>query len=111
MYVTYALFSPAFDKIYIGYTSDLIDRYYSHNFLSTKGFTKKFRPWIVVFVEFHESKPAAMKREKELKSSRGRYFVRNQFVLAGAYPSADGRPFESGPLYKFKRSVFTDLFL
>ena len=83
MYVTYALFSPAFDKIYIGYTSDLIDRYYSHNFLSTKGFTKNFRPWFVVYVEFHESKPAAIKREKELKSSRGRDFVRKQIGLFG----------------------------
>ncbi len=48
MFVTYVLFSPAFNKIYVGYTSDLIDRYNSHNFLSTKGFTKNFRPWIVV---------------------------------------------------------------
>ncbi len=83
MFVTYALFSPAFDKIYVGYTSDLIDRYYSHNFLSTKGFAKNFRPWIVVYVEFHESKSTAMKREKELKSSRGREFVRNQVELLG----------------------------
>lgn len=51
MFVTYTLYSPAFDKIYIGYTSDLIDRYYSQNFLFTKGFTKNFRPWIVVYVE------------------------------------------------------------
>jgi putative endonuclease len=83
MFVTYALFSPVYDKIYIGFTSDLIDRYNSHNFLSTKGFTKNFRPWIVVYVEFHESKPAAMKREKELKSSRGRDFVRKQIELLG----------------------------
>lgn len=48
MFVTYALFSPAFNKIYVGYTSDLIDRYNSHNFLSTKGFTKNFRLLIVV---------------------------------------------------------------
>ena len=83
MFVTYALFSPAFNKIYVGCTSDLIDRYYSHNFLSTTGYTKNFRPWIVVYVEFHESKPAAMKRERELKSSRGRDFVRNQVELLG----------------------------
>ncbi|MEN9998810.1 MAG: hypothetical protein RI922_1800 [Bacteroidota bacterium] len=83
MFVTYALYSPTFDKIYIGFTSDLIDRYNSHNFLSTKGFTKNFRPWIVVYVEFHESKPAAMKHEKELKSSRGRDFVRKQIELLG----------------------------
>lgn len=72
MFVTYALFSPVFNKIYVGYTSDLIDRYYSHNFLSTKGFTKNYRPWIVVYIEFHELKSAAIKREKELKTSSER---------------------------------------
>ena len=40
--------------------------------LSPKGFTKHFRPWIVVFVQFHEKKPQAMQHEKQLKSSRGR---------------------------------------
>ena len=78
MFVAYALYSSKFDKIYIGYTSDLIDRFKSHNFHSPKGFTKKFRPWIVIYVDFFETKSAAMKREKELKSSRGRDFIRNQ---------------------------------
>jgi putative endonuclease len=83
MFVTYALYSLKFDKIYVGYTSDLIDRFNSHNFNSQKGFTKNFRPWVVIYVEFHESKPAAMKREKELKSSRRRDFVRKQIDLVG----------------------------
>ncbi len=78
MFVAYALYSPKFDKIYIGYTSDLVDRIKSHNFHSPKGFTKNFRPWIVIYVDFFETKSAAMKREKELKSSKGRDFVRKQ---------------------------------
>jgi putative endonuclease len=83
MYVTYALYSASFNKIYIGYTSSLIDRFHSHNFHSTKGFTSKFRPWIVVYVEFYDSKTEAMKREKELKSSRGRDFIRKQVEHVG----------------------------
>ena len=75
MFVTYILYSVAFEKIYIGYTSDLIDRFRSHNELATKGFTVNFRPWKVVHVEFFDSKQEAMKREKELKSSRGRNFI------------------------------------
>ena len=56
MYVVYVLYSQSFDKIYIGYTSDLIDRFKSHNFMSTKGYTVKFRPWKVLDVEFFENK-------------------------------------------------------
>ncbi|ASS50852.1 MAG: endonuclease [Candidatus Fluviicola riflensis] len=68
MFVTYVLYSITHDKIYVGYTSDLIDRFHSHNELATKGFTIKFRPWTVEYVEFFDSKVEAMRREKELKS-------------------------------------------
>jgi putative endonuclease len=73
MYVVYILHSSEFDKSYVGYTSDLIDRFHSHNSFSQKGFTSKYRPWIVVHVEFFETKLEAMKREKYLKSGRGLY--------------------------------------
>ncbi len=68
MFVVYVLYSVKHQKIYIGYTSALIDRFHSHNKFSTKGYTLKYRPWIVVHVEFFESKIAAIKREKEIKS-------------------------------------------
>jgi len=79
-FVTYVLYSKAYDKIYIGCTSQLIQRFYSHNSLSKKGYTKRYRPWMVIFVQFFETKKEAMKREKELKSSRGRTFIR-EFLL------------------------------
>ncbi len=80
MFVTYILYSSAHNKIYIGYTSDLIDRFHSHNEFATKGYTIKFRPLQVVYVEFFDSKHEAMKREKELKSSRGRDFIRTKIL-------------------------------
>jgi putative endonuclease len=83
MYVIYALYSKKFDKIYIGYSSDLIDRFHSHNALSSKGFTSKYRPWEVVYVEFLETKKEAMKREQQLKTSAGRRFIREQVELIG----------------------------
>ncbi|WP_256946171.1 GIY-YIG nuclease family protein [Christiangramia oceanisediminis] len=43
-FVTYVLYSEKFDKIYIGYTSSLIQRFYSHNFYSSTGHTARFRP-------------------------------------------------------------------
>ncbi|MBT5505988.1 MAG: GIY-YIG nuclease family protein [Flammeovirgaceae bacterium] len=62
------LFSSKFDKIYIGYTSNLIQRFYSHNFLSKKGYTVRYRPWEVIHVEFLMLKKQAINREKHLKT-------------------------------------------
>ena len=79
-FVTYVLYSKAYDKIYIGCTSQLIQRFYSHNSLSKKGYTKRYRPWKVVLVQFFTSKKEAMNRENELKSSRGRDYIRKQIL-------------------------------
>ena len=76
MFVTYVLYSEKFDKIYIGYTSDLINRFHSHNSLAKKGYTIKFRPWEVLYLEFSDQKSDAMNREKQLKTSRGRAFIK-----------------------------------
>ncbi|MCB0380170.1 MAG: GIY-YIG nuclease family protein [Flavobacteriales bacterium] len=75
MYKVYILYSRNFNKIYIGYTSNLEGRFISHNEKATKGYTIKYRPWVIAFFEEFESKSEAIKREKELKSSRGRAFV------------------------------------
>ena len=80
MFTVYVLHSPTYDKIYIGFTSDLKQRLLSHNELATKGHTIKFRPWIVVHTEDFEIKSEAMKREKQLKSFRGREFIRNEIL-------------------------------
>ncbi len=76
-YTVYCLYSTKYDKIYVGYTSDLISRFHSHNSLATKGYTIRYRPWVVAYTEELESKSLAMKREKELKSSRGRAYLRD----------------------------------
>jgi putative endonuclease len=75
-FITYILFSKTHNKIYIGFTSNLIARFLSHNKLG-KGFTAKYRLWEVVYLEVFPTKKAAMQREKELKSFRGREFIRN----------------------------------
>lgn len=83
MYKVYVLYSKEFNKIYIGFTSDLEDRFLSHNEKATKGFTVKYRPWEIAFFEEFETKPNAMKREKELKTSRGRTFIWEQIQIKG----------------------------
>ena len=42
IYTVYVLHSPKFDKIYIGYTSDLEQRMLSHNELGKKGWKSNF---------------------------------------------------------------------
>ncbi len=75
MFFVYALYSPKFHKIYIGFTSNLSQRLISNNKLATKGYTLNYRPWIVIYTEASDNKKVAMKREKQLKSAKGRTFV------------------------------------
>ena len=74
-FTVYVLFSPDFNKIYIGFTSNLEQRLISHNELGKKGWTIKFRPWTLIHTEAFETKADAMKREKQLKSAKGREFI------------------------------------
>ena len=79
-YTVYVLYSPSTNKIYIGFTSDLEARLKSHNELATKGWTIKFRPWILAYHEKFDSKAEAMKRERELKTAKGRQFIRKEIL-------------------------------
>ena len=79
-FVVYVLYSSSTNKTYVGYTTDLINRMLSHNVFDKKGYTRKFRPWIVIHVEFYETKSMAMKRELELKTGKGRDFIRKQLL-------------------------------
>ena len=76
MFTVYALYSKKYDKLYIGYTTNLEQRVKSHNELARKGFTVKFRLWKLIYSEEYRDKKTALKREKELKSHKGRDFLR-----------------------------------
>ena len=75
MFIVYVLYSEQHNKIYVGFTSNLEQRFISHNELGKKGWTIKFRHWIIVHQESFDSKSDAMKREKELKTAAGRSFI------------------------------------
>jgi putative endonuclease len=75
MFYVYVLYSKIYEKIYVGFTSDLEQRLLSHNELGKKGWTINFRPWIIIYTEKFNSKSEAMKREKQLKSARGREWI------------------------------------
>jgi putative endonuclease len=75
MYTVYALYSTKYNKIYIGYTSNIYQRLKSHNELASKGYTVRYRPWKLIYSETYNTKKKAMVREKQLKSAKGRGFI------------------------------------
>ncbi len=77
MFIVYALYSKSYNKIYIGMTSNIDERFKSHNELAKKGWTKSYRPWSIVYNEEHIGKAEALKRERQLKSNKGRDFIRS----------------------------------
>ena len=71
-FVVYILFSEKHNKNYVGYTSNFIERFKSHNLLATKGYTIKFSPWKMVHVKFYTTKKEVLQREKYFKTGKGR---------------------------------------
>ena len=78
MYTVYALYNPTHDKIYIGQTKNLENRVELHKNKSFRNsYTARFSgDWVVIYTEQTNDREAALLREKELKSFRGREFVR-----------------------------------
>jgi|SRR3989344_2740275 len=78
-FAVYALHNNKVDKIYIGQTRDLETRIVLHNTYALKGYTSRFDgEWRLVYAEFLSTRQQALTREKELKSFRGREFVRTK---------------------------------
>ncbi len=66
MHYIYILKSIKHDKHYVGYTSDLKRRFEQHN-LGSVNFTKKYKPWRLVYYEAYTSEKLARDRERKLK--------------------------------------------
>jgi putative endonuclease len=80
VYTAYVLYSDKFDKIYVGHSSNLTERFISHNEKGKKGWTIKFRPWRIIHTEEYDTKREAMVREKNLKSAKGREWIRKHLL-------------------------------
>jgi len=74
MYFVYVLKSQSLNKRYIGQTNSLQQRLERHN-TSNYGFTRTGRPWILIYIEEIQTRGEAMKRERFLKSGKGREFL------------------------------------
>jgi len=81
MYYVYALYNKKHRKIYIGQTQNLSERMKLHkNKIFRKSFTSKLAgKWKLIYKEGVATRNEALKREKQLKSYRGREFIK-QFI-------------------------------
>ena len=64
---TYILASARNGTIYIGVTSDLVQRIWQHKNDAVESFTKKYQVHTLVHIELFEDMYAAISREKQLK--------------------------------------------
>ena len=71
----YVLFSPSFDKYYIGYSDDPVRRLVEHNTKPFNTYTRKYRPWILKAVFLCGEKSMAIRIEKFIKKQKSRQLL------------------------------------
>ena len=79
----YIIESETTGKIYIGHTSDLERRLREHNDrrVGKRRYTRKQQgPWRLIHFEEMESRSHAMRREKFLKSGKGREWIYKKII-------------------------------
>jgi putative endonuclease len=79
MFYVYALFNAKHSKLYIGQTRDLVNRIDLHiSKVFGKSYTARYDgSWDLVYKESCATRDEALKREKQLKSYRGRQFIKS----------------------------------
>ena len=75
MWKVYVLLSIEYQKTYIGSTNNLARRLEEHN-KGKERFTSIYKPWIPIYIEFYPNEKEARDREKELKTSSGRRYLK-----------------------------------
>ena len=83
MYLVYAIYNYKHSKIYIGQTENLEERIRLHNDKFFKNsYTARFDgTWILIYKEETGDRIGALKREKQLKSYRGREYLKKYIPL------------------------------
>ena len=78
MYHIYAIYNSKYNKIYIGQCENIQIRLEMHNKkIFRKSYTARFDgEWILIYKEVADSRQEALRREMQLKSFRGREFIK-----------------------------------
>ncbi len=71
MYYVYVLKSTQHRKSYVGYTDNTQRRLQEHN-AGKSIFSRKYRPWKIIYIEKFITESEAIKREKYFKTHAGR---------------------------------------
>lgn len=66
-FYVYILASKRNGTLYIGVTSNLVQRIWQHKEGLVEGFTKKYNIKLLVYFEVHETVESAITREKQMK--------------------------------------------
>ena len=78
----YALYNTDHNKIYVGETSNIDRRLLEHNEKRGKHFTARFSgEWQLIYKEDTIDRKQALVREKQLKSFKGREFIKQYIPL------------------------------
>ncbi|MBA7497341.1 hypothetical protein ES704_00069 [subsurface metagenome] len=77
MFYTYILISEKDDKFYVGYTDNLKRRIVQHNDGCVES-TKYRRPLKLIYYEVCLNQKDALHREKYLKTTYGKRYIRNR---------------------------------
>ena len=77
MFYVYVIYNSNKDRFYIGQTGNLEKRLEEHNKKRGKHYTAKLNgEWTLIYKETLNSRSEAIKREKQLKSFKGREFIK-----------------------------------
>jgi putative endonuclease len=79
-YFVYLIQSELNGSFYVGMSQDIEARLKEHN-AGKSTYTKSFVPWKLIYSEEIGEAPLARKREKYLKSTAGKNFLRKQGVI------------------------------
>jgi putative endonuclease len=79
-YSVYVIQSEFNRSFYVGMAQDVQERLKEHN-AGKSTYTKSFIPWKLIYSEEVGEAPLARKREKYLKSTAGKNFLRKQGVI------------------------------
>jgi putative endonuclease len=75
MHYVYAISSLERNYIYVGLTDNLERRFFEHNNGQNKT-TKPYKPYIIIYSEYFETRLEARNREKYFKSGSGKEKLR-----------------------------------
>ncbi len=75
-YYVYILASNKNGTLYIGTTSDLVERIYKHKHKQLPGFTSKYQVNKLVYFEIVDNPESAITREKQLKKWHRQWKIR-----------------------------------